>query len=495
MRATNSFVALVTVLCTVAACTMANADIDKSTVEAGRVHIQGKIDTSQDLVVRIDRGDKPIESRSSRTAGGEFEVVVEVSDKIRLEGGKTGHGFVVTTKILTSSDITYVACGGDFAGTFAIRREADFVTKDGVLTFADVTLKDGKKLPVSLRLALSRIAAPVRADEKAAEAKAQAIKELIPELPRVEDLLVGPFLSNIQQPITFSQGFRFRFPYDGGGAMKTFLLDRPDHIFLWPPKVDASTTEGRKAIFQTLRDAHEGPHFTMDGKQLLALNNARIVPFRFKDERLRKSWIDAIRRIPPALLVESIKKRHAAAKNTAGPVERSYVLPLTETSFFAALTSDDRPVILWITRRTEEFQYDVSHYLLEPVPHAKKPLDKQAGDDEDKAVEAITKLGGTITRDEQAVGKPVIAASFEHTGVTSEGLTELKELKHLQSLNLNRYYRITDAALLEIAEIKSLRSLDLGFTGLQTDTAVNAGHLGESIFVTLVFRMGLNPAP
>ena len=155
-RATTSFVALVTVLCTIAACTTANADFDKSTVEAGRVHIQGKLDASHDLVVRIDRGDTPIEWRSSRTGGGEFEVVVEASDKIRLEDGKTGHGFVVTTTLLTSSDVNYVPCAGDLAGTFAIRREADFVTKDGVLTFADITLKDGKKLPVSLRLATTR---------------------------------------------------------------------------------------------------------------------------------------------------------------------------------------------------------------------------------------------------------------------------------------------------------------------------------------------------
>jgi hypothetical protein len=151
MRPTNSFVALVTVLCTVAAYTSAKADIDKSTVEAGRVIVKGTIDASQDLVVRIDRGDKPIEWRSGRTGGGEFEVVVEASDKIPLDGGKTGHGFVVTTKQGTSKDVSNVHLTEE-NGTFAIRRAADFVTKDGVLTFADVTLKAGKKLPVSLRL-------------------------------------------------------------------------------------------------------------------------------------------------------------------------------------------------------------------------------------------------------------------------------------------------------------------------------------------------------
>ncbi|MEJ7593231.1 MAG: hypothetical protein WKF77_16925 [Planctomycetaceae bacterium] len=161
MRAMNSFVALVAVLWTVAA----YADIDNATVEAGRAVFKGKIDPSHDLVVRIDRGDEPIEWRSSRTGGGEFEVVVEASDKIRLEGGKTGHGFVVASKILTSSDIKYVHCAGDLAGTFAIRREVDFMTRDGVLTFADITLKDGKKLPVSLRLAVTRTVAPARAED------------------------------------------------------------------------------------------------------------------------------------------------------------------------------------------------------------------------------------------------------------------------------------------------------------------------------------------
>ena len=139
---------------TVAACTTANADIGKSTVEAGRVLIQGKIDTSHDLVVRIDRGEKPTEWRTGGR-DGLFEVVVEASDKIRLDGGKTGHGFVVTTRQGTSKVVSNIHLTEE-NGTFAIRREADLVTKDGVLTFADVTLRDGKKLPVSLRLALSR---------------------------------------------------------------------------------------------------------------------------------------------------------------------------------------------------------------------------------------------------------------------------------------------------------------------------------------------------
>ena len=51
-RATNFFVALVAVLCAFAADNTANAGIDKSTVEAGRVGIKVRIDASHDLVVR-----------------------------------------------------------------------------------------------------------------------------------------------------------------------------------------------------------------------------------------------------------------------------------------------------------------------------------------------------------------------------------------------------------------------------------------------------------
>ena len=85
MRTTNSLWGLVAIVCAATACTTAMAEIDRSTVESGRVHIKGEIDSSQDLVVGIDRGDTPIEWRSGRTGRtGGFEVVVGASDKIRL---------------------------------------------------------------------------------------------------------------------------------------------------------------------------------------------------------------------------------------------------------------------------------------------------------------------------------------------------------------------------------------------------------------------------
>ena len=53
---------------------------------------------------------------------------------------------------------------------------------------------------------------------------------------------------------------------------------------------------------------------------------------------------------------------------------------------------------------------------------------------EDTAIVAIKKLGGTITRDENATRKPVVGVSFKHTRITNDGLKELKAHKHLRSL-------------------------------------------------------------
>jgi RNA polymerase sigma factor (sigma-70 family) len=204
--------------------------------------------------------------------------------------------------------------------------------------------------------------------ESAPVEKRESIEEAIPELRNAEALLSQRVLSRVKRPMTFCQGQRFQFPFGPPGAAITFSVDKPENQYVWPPKVDASTPVGRKAIYQSLAEAHKGGHFTMDGNQLLVFGGVRIVPFSLKDERLRKAWYDVITRIPPAQFVQFVKRQHAIAKVTAGPIDGCYVLPLAESSFFAALTSDEQVVVLWITQAPEKFQYNVSHYLLEPAP-------------------------------------------------------------------------------------------------------------------------------
>jgi internalin A len=61
----------------------------------------------------------------------------------------------------------------------------------------------------------------------------------------------------------------------------------------------------------------------------------------------------------------------------------------------------------------------------------------RADDAEDKAAAFVEKLGGTVTRDANRPGKPVIAVSLKKNNVTDAGLKELTALKNLTALNLS----------------------------------------------------------
>jgi len=79
---------------------------------------------------------------------------------------------------------------------------------------------------------------------------------------------------------------------------------------------------------------------------------------------------------------------------------------------------------------------------------------------EEKAVNAIIKLGGEVTRDEELPGRPIAAVGLNNTKVTDSDLKGLKELKGLQWLDISNT-QITDAGLKELRELKGLRHLAL----------------------------------
>ena len=60
-----------------------------------------------------------------------------------------------------------------------------------------------------------------------------------------------------------------------------------------------------------------------------------------------------------------------------------------------------------------------------------------ADDAEDKAVTFVEKLGGSVTRNEDAPGKPVTTVSLAQTKVTDAGLKELAGFKSLTHLSLH----------------------------------------------------------
>jgi hypothetical protein len=82
----------------------------------------------------------------------------------------------------------------------------------------------------------------------------------------------------------------------------------------------------------------------------------------------------------------------------------------------------------------------------------------RANQAEHKAVKAIRKLDGEITRDEKAKGKPIVGVFLTGTQVTNAGLKHLAGLKQLQTLDLGGT-KVTDKGKADLK--KALPKLEI----------------------------------
>ncbi len=89
----------------------------------------------------------------------------------------------------------------------------------------------------------------------------------------------------------------------------------------------------------------------------------------------------------------------------------------------------------------------------------------QATGEQERAVQAIKKLGGTVTQDEKAPGRPVIGVRLDGSTLTDAGLKELAGFKQLQSLSLSGT-KVTDAGLKQLAGLTQLQTLMLECTNV-----------------------------
>lgn len=99
------------------------------------------------------------------------------------------------------------------------------------------------------------------------------------------------------------------------------------------------------------------------------------------------------------------------------------------------------------------------------------PAPAIADADEDRAADAVQKLGGTVTRDPDAPGNPVTAVSLAGTEATDADLKALARLAALRELDLAGTL-VTDAGLKELARFPRLQKLSLSRTAV-TDAGVN----------------------
>jgi hypothetical protein len=94
-----------------------------------------------------------------------------------------------------------------------------------------------------------------------------------------------------------------------------------------------------------------------------------------------------------------------------------------------------------------------------------------ADEAEDKAVKAVQKLGGSVIRDNKALGKPVYAVILSFTKVSDADLKGLKDIPGLKTLHLVMT-KVTDAGLEEVKNCKNLEELQLTSTVI-TDAGLN----------------------
>src|SRR5262249_40001057 len=100
---------------------------------------------------------------------------------------------------------------------------------------------------------------------------------------------------------------------------------------------------------------------------------------------------------------------------------------------------------------------NLSVMLLLLVPVLPARADETA---EERAVEAIQVLRGTITRDEKSCGRPVIKVALGGEDVTDASLKYLADLPRLRTLTISES-RVTDAGLKHLANLTRLEELYL----------------------------------
>lgn len=77
------------------------------------------------------------------------------------------------------------------------------------------------------------------------------------------------------------------------------------------------------------------------------------------------------------------------------------------------------------------------------------PTQVFADEAEDRAIAAVKKLEGEVTRDDKAPGRPVIRVRLGGTEVTDAGLKNLAPLKGLRTLNIS-YTKVTNKGVTQL---------------------------------------------
>jgi hypothetical protein len=128
-------------------------------VDKTRATLEGKSDEDAELMLRIGSEQDKLKWTSRIGNGNAFKAIVELSDKIKLDGGSFGSGLVFSVHAgaaESTSNIHIPRTGPLPSGRLKFRNPDQVMQKDGVLTFADLYNDDGKLLPVSILVETKR---------------------------------------------------------------------------------------------------------------------------------------------------------------------------------------------------------------------------------------------------------------------------------------------------------------------------------------------------
>ena len=121
-----------------------------------RAAIDGKVLDGKvhNVVLRFGQGKHFWRSQIKSTSS--FQVVAELSGKIKLDGGSLGSGLVFSVTqdgtTTSTSNIHVPATGPMLSGQLIFRESGDVVRDDHEIIFADLRTEQGKLIPVSISI-------------------------------------------------------------------------------------------------------------------------------------------------------------------------------------------------------------------------------------------------------------------------------------------------------------------------------------------------------
>jgi Leucine-rich repeat (LRR) protein len=118
---------------------------------------------------------------------------------------------------------------------------------------------------------------------------------------------------------------------------------------------------------------------------------------------------------------------------------------------------------------------DAARAIERPAPSAREKDGRQAAEREQKAIEAVERLGGWVRRD---FGKRVVSVVLAGSKATDADLEHVAAFENLRVLDASRT-SITDAGLRRLTGLKQLTSLILAFTRLSDAGMKHVGKLKQ----------------